>query len=122
MQQLPLTVRRAIELVGIYFFGMIIIVGKDVINPLVMAFFFSIMLLPLYRWFRKKKLPEMLSISLSLLLLIIIVGLAMWFFSSQITRLVADFPQIKANVKVHLQSLSLWLDAKTGISTERQTE
>jgi predicted PurR-regulated permease PerM len=122
MQNLPVTVRRAIELLGIYFLGMIIIAGKDIINPLVMAFFLSIMLLPLYRWLRKLKVPEMLAISISLLVLIIIVAFIVWFFSSQITRLVADFPQIKSNVKVHLHSLSSWFGAKTGISTEKQTQ
>jgi predicted PurR-regulated permease PerM len=122
MNNLPLTVRRALELMGVYFLGMILIVGKDVINPLVMAFFFSIMLLPLYRWFKKRKLPEGLSIFLSLLMLIIIVALVIWFFSSQIGSLVADFPQIKQNVTAHLSSLSAWIDSKTGMSTERQTQ
>lgn len=122
MQKLPLTVRRAVELLGIYFLGTIIIVGKDVINPLVMAFFLSIMLLPVYRWFRRRRLPETLAISLSLLILIVVVAMIGWFFSSQISRLVADFPQIKANVQAHLGSLSSWLDAKTGLSTERQTK
>jgi predicted PurR-regulated permease PerM len=122
MNNLPLTVRRAIELMGVYFLGTIIIVGKDVINPLVMAFFFSIMLLPIYRWFKRRKLPESLAIFLSLLMLIIVVGLVIWFFSSQISSLVADFPQIKKNVTAHLSSLSSWLDSKTGLSTERQTQ
>jgi predicted PurR-regulated permease PerM len=107
---------------GVYFLGAIIIVGKDVINPLVMAFFFSIMLLPLYRWFKRRKLPEGLAIFLSLLMLIVVVALVLWFFSSQISSLVADFPQIKANVQVHLASISSWLDAKTGLSTEKQTQ
>ncbi|MDB5205243.1 MAG: permease [Flavisolibacter sp.] len=122
MNNLPLTVRRAIELMGVYFLGTIIIVGKDVINPLVMAFFFSIMLLPIYRWFKRRKLPESLAIFLSLLMLIIVVGLVIWFFSSQISSLVADFPQIKKNVTAHLSSLGSWLDSKTGLSTERQTQ
>jgi predicted PurR-regulated permease PerM len=122
MNSLPLTVRRAIELMGVYFLGMMIIVGKEVINPLVMAFFLSVMILPVYRWFRKRKLPEALSIGLCLLILVIIVGLVVWFFSSQISRLVADFPQIRANVTAHLNSFSTWLNAKTGLSTERQTQ
>jgi predicted PurR-regulated permease PerM len=122
MTSLPLTVRRAIELMGVYFLGMMIIVGKEVINPLVMAFFLSVMILPVYRWFRKRRLPETLSIVFSLLILVIIVGLVIWFFSSQITRLVADFPQIRANVTAHLNSFSAWLNAKTGFSTERQAQ
>ena len=70
MSNFPLTVRRAIELMGLYFLGMIILVGKEIITPIVMAFFLAIMLLPVYRFFRKRKFPEMLSIILSLLFLL----------------------------------------------------
>jgi predicted PurR-regulated permease PerM len=122
MTQLPLTVRRAIELMGLYFLGMIILVGKDIITPIVMAFFLAIMLLPIYRFFRKRKLPESLAIFLAVFSLIIIVGLLVWFFSSQISNLISDFPQIKANVQLHLNTLSKWIDAKTKLSTEKQAQ
>ncbi|HEU4471192.1 MAG TPA: AI-2E family transporter [Flavisolibacter sp.] len=122
MSGMPLTVRRAIEIMGIYFLGMIIIVGKDVITPIVMAFFLSIMLLPVYRFLRRKKFPEALAIFLSILLLALIVGLLVWFFSSQIGRLISDFPQIRQNVETHLRSLSAWIDTKTHMSTARQVE
>src|SRR5215207_8652797 len=122
MSQLPLTVRRAIELTGLYFLGTIILVGKDVITPLVMAFFLALMLLPVQRFLRRKKIPEGLAIFLSILFLIIIMGLVVWFFSSQISNLIADFPQIKENVKLHLNSLSHWIDTKWGLSTDKQTQ
>lgn len=122
MNNLPLTVRRAIELMGLYFLGMMIYIGRDVITPLVMAFFLSIILLPVYRFLRSRRVPEGLSIFLSLLLLIIVLGLVIWFFSSQISRLAADFPQIQANVKAHLSSLSKWIGQKFGITAERQTQ
>lgn len=122
MSNLPLTVRRAIELMGIYFLGMIILVGRDVILPVVMAFFLAIMLLPVYRFLRKWRFPETLAIVFSILLLLVIMGGVVWFFSSQISRLVADFPQIKQNVEGHLTSLSAWIDSKTDLSTERQVQ
>ena len=122
MPSLPLTVRRAIELMGIYFLGMIILVGRDVITPLLMAFFLAIMLLPVFRFLRRRKLPEGLAIFLSILFLAIIVGLLVWFFSSQISRLVSDFPQIRQNVQLHLNSLSKWIDSSFGFSTEKQTQ
>jgi predicted PurR-regulated permease PerM len=122
MNNLPLTVRRAIELMGIYFLGTIIFIGRDVITPIVMAFFLSIILLPAYRWLRRHRLGEGLSITLSLLMLVIILGLIVWFFSSQISRLVADFPQIKTNVQAHLSSLSQWAGERFGISAEKQTQ
>jgi predicted PurR-regulated permease PerM len=122
MSKLPLTVRRAIELIGLYYLGMIILVGKDVITPLLMAFFLSIMLLPLHRFMTKKRIPEMLSISITLLLLITVVGLLIWFFSSQISNLISDFPQIKRNVQAHISSIGRWIELKTRISTERQAK
>ncbi|MGI8597943.1 MAG: AI-2E family transporter [Chitinophagaceae bacterium] len=114
--------RRALELMGVYFLGMILIVGKNIIMPLVMAFFLAIMLLPIYRFFRSKKFPEALAIFLALLFLIVIVALLIWFFSFQISTLVSDFPEIKRNVEAHLQSLSQWLNSVTGLSTQRQTQ
>ena len=122
MSNLPLTVRRAIELMGIYFLGVIIIVGKDIITPIVMAFFLAIMLLPVYRFLRRKRFPETLSIALSILLLLVIIGLLVWFFSSQISQLISDFPLIKKNVQQHLTSLSVWIDNKWNFSTERQVK
>lgn len=122
MSDLPLTVRRAIELVGIYCLGTLILVGREVITPLLMAFFLALMLLPVLRFLRRRKIPESLAIFLSIIFLAIIVGLVVWFFSSQISRLMSDFPQIKQNVKLHLNSLSHWIDSKWGYSTEKQAQ
>lgn len=122
MQSLPLTVRRAIELMGLYFLGLIIVVGRDVIMPIVMAFFLAIILLPVVRFLRRKKVPEGLAIFLSILLLALMVGLLVWFFSWQIGNLVADFPAIRKNVELHLNSLSAWINSQWGLSTERQIQ
>src|SRR4051812_30293408 len=122
MKDMPLTVRRSIELMGLFFLGSIIVVGSNILTPVVMAFFLSIVLLPGYRFFRRKKVPETLSIALVILLLFIGVGLVVWFFSSQISRLIVDFPQIKENVTVHLNSLSEWINKKANFSTERQVQ
>ena len=119
---LPLTVRRAIELTGIYFLGTIIIAGREIITPVVMAFFLALMLLPVLRFLRRKKAPETLAIFLCILFLGVIIALVVWFFSSQVSQLIADFPQIKKNVSLHLSSLSGWVDRKWGFSTEKQVQ
>jgi predicted PurR-regulated permease PerM len=121
-QNLPLTVRRSIELMGLFFLGWFIYIGRGVITPIVMAFFLSIILLPANRWLRNKGLPEGLSIALSLLMLIVLVASIVYFFSTQISGLVSDFPQIKSNVETHLNSLREWIGGAFGISTQRQTQ
>ncbi|RYY88947.1 MAG: AI-2E family transporter [Chitinophagaceae bacterium] len=118
---MPLTVRRALELMGLYFLGLILVVGQDVLAPILMAFFLSIMLLPVYRFLRARKLPESFAIALSLLLLILVVAGLLWFLSSQISQLVSDFPTIKQNVRTHLGSLSHWIETRFHYSTQKQT-
>ncbi len=120
MKELPLTVRRSIELAGLYVCGLVIVAGSGIIAPVIMAFLISIVIFPVYSFFVRKRLPESLAIALSLILLISFAGGIAWFFSSQIGRLIEDFPVIKENVTVHLNSLSDWINEKTHFSTERQ--
>jgi hypothetical protein len=44
-QSWPVTVRRSIELLGIFLLGYLVYVGNGVLAPLLMAFFISILLL-----------------------------------------------------------------------------
>lgn len=120
MNELPLTVRRSIEITGLFFLGSILVAGHNVIGPLLMAVYISILLLPVYRFCKKRKFPETMAISVAILLVFIAVGLIVWFFSAQVSSLISDFPRIKSNVMLHLTSLSEWINSKTNFSTEKQ--
>lgn len=120
MGEMPLTVKRSLELLGLFLLGALIILGHDIIMPVLLAFFVSIMLLPVYRFFRRKRFPETLAILLPILFLAIVVAGIIWFFSSQISELIEDFPQIKSNVSKHLTSLSAWVNDVFDYSTSEQ--
>lgn len=120
MKELPLTVRRSIELIGICLLGALISIGNDIIMPVLMAFFLSIVLLPIYRFLRAWKFPEVVSILLPILLGAFFIGAVVWFFSVQISILANDFPQIQKNITYHLNNLSNWINTKTDFSTQEQ--
>lgn len=120
MNQYPLTVKRSIELLGISLVVVILVVGRDIFMPVIMAFFISIMLLPIYRFLRKRNVPESLSIILPILLVLLFIAGIVWFLSAQIGILVDDFPQIKQNVAKHLQSLKEWISGFTKMSVSKQ--
>jgi predicted PurR-regulated permease PerM len=122
MKDLPLTVKRSIELLGLFLIGALLVIGNDIIMPVIMAFFISIVLLPVFRFLKKKKFPEVLAIVLPILLLAIILAGIIWFFSSQVSILVADFPQIKKNVNIHLKALSDWVSSISPYSTKEQLD
>lgn len=120
MREMPLTVKRSVELLGLAVLGTIFVLGNSIIMPVIMAFFISIMLVPIYRWLRKYKCPEILAIILPILLVFVFVAGVGWFFSAQVSQLVSDFPQIKQNVSLHLKSLSAWFGQITHVSTTEQ--
>jgi len=120
MKDLPITVKRSIELLGLILLGFLIVIGKDIIMPLMMAFFISIMLLPVYRFLKRFRFPNSLAIILPIVLLLFFVALLGWFFGAQVSELVSDFPTIKKNVNVHLTDLSAWIDNKVHYSTKEQ--
>ena len=122
MSEMPLTVKRSIELLGILAIGVIFVLGAGIIMPLLMAFFVSLLLFPSFSFLRRYKVPEVLAIFLPILMLIIFVAGIGWFFSSQVAQLIKDFPQIKQNVSIHLQALSDWISSVSDYSTKEQTD
>ena len=121
MSQLPLSVKRSIELAGLAVLALVIIEEKQIIMPLLMAFFASLVLLPVYRFLKRKKIPESIAIFLSILLMIVVICLILFFIISQVKPLVNDFDQIKENVLTHINTISTWFSNRTSISTTQQT-
>lgn len=122
MRDMPFTAKRSIELLGLVLLGFLIVIGSDIIMPVLMAFFISMMLLPVFNFLKRRRIPEAISIFLAIFLLVIAVALIIWFFSSQVSSLIADFPQIRKNVTIHLNSLSNWINEISGFSTQEQTK
>ena len=119
---MPVTVKRALELLGLFLIGTVVIVGKLVIMPLLMSFFFSLVLLPIFRFFRKLKLPEPIAIFLSIFMLTILGVLAAWLFYSQISSLLGDLSQIQVTVASHLNNFSKWIAINFGFSPTAQVQ
>ncbi len=119
---MPVTVKRALELLGLFLIGTLVVVGKLVIMPLLMSFFFSLVLLPIFRFFRKLKLPEPIAIFLSIFMLTILGVLAAWLFYSQISSLLGDLSQIQVTVTSHLNNFSKWIAINFGFSPTAQVQ
>lgn len=120
MQNLPLTVKRSIELLGICAVGMLVVLGKDVVMPLLMALFIALLMLPVFRWLYRHKVPEVLAILLSILLFFIIIAGIGFFLAYEVGALVSDFETLQKNLMVHWQNLSKWISQKLNYSNDQQ--
>src|SRR5688500_9750888 len=119
-ERYPITVKRSIELLGLFLVGALFVLGQNVIMPMLLAFLLSIMLLPPYRFFMRKKVPNVLSIIICLLIMMTFLGLVVWFFSFQLSKLVEDFPQIRDNITVHINNFSDWIYQKLHFTSGQQ--
>lgn len=119
---MPLTVKRSLELLGLFLIFTVFYIGQDIIMPLLLAFFISLMLLPILRFLRKIGIPEIIAIVLSIIFAILVILIIAGFLSWQVGLLVQDFPQLKENFINHWDNLSAWIQAKFNISSTEQGE
>ncbi|MEO6327773.1 MAG: AI-2E family transporter [Ginsengibacter sp.] len=122
MNQLPLTVRRSIELAGLSVLALAISESRQIVMPLLMACIASIVLLPVFRFLKRNRIPEFAAILLSVVIMLIGISLIIFFISSQVKPLVNNFGQIKENITNHINVMSKWLSEKTSISTREQAD
>jgi predicted PurR-regulated permease PerM len=120
MKELPATVRRSIELLGLCALGAVIAVGGDVIMPLLMAGFMSLLLLPVFRWLRKHRMPEIVAIVICIALLFFLVAGVALFLSMQVAGFLSDIDAIQKNLTVHWNNLSEWISHKTHLTLKQQ--
>jgi len=120
MKEMPITVRRSIELLGLCATGFIIIYGSSVLMPLLMAFFISLLLLPMFRWLHRHKVPEVLAIVICIIVFVLIIlGIAA-FLTYQIGLLVRDIGAIQRNLTMHWNNLSGWVNEKMHFTADQQ--
>ena len=117
----PFYERLALVLIGFFALGYLIIIGKDLLDPMIFGFIFAILLLPVSNFLEKKcRLPRSASSLISILLLIGFVYGILYLVGSQISKVASDWPMLKKQVTQSLQDLQQWINSAFHIDTEKQ--
>ena len=122
MNDMPITVRRSIELLGLFVAGFIVRAGSHILMPLLLAFFIAILLVPLVRFFRQRRVPEIVAIFLPICCVTVFAGGVGWLFYGQLASLAKDLPVIGDNVTRLLDRLSIWISHVFGYSADEQLQ
>ncbi|WET02666.1 AI-2E family transporter [Flavobacterium sp. YJ01] len=95
---LPFYAKLAFILVTLICFAFIFCVGKDILTPVLLAFLFAVLLLPIFTFLNTKlKFPRHLAGIICLLIFLsVIIGILV-FISYQVTNMANDFETIKKN-------------------------
>lgn len=95
---LPFYAKLAFILVTLICFAFIFCTGKDILTPVLLAFLFAVLLLPIFTFLNTKlKFPRHLAGIICLLIFLsVIIGILV-FISYQVTNMANDFETIKKN-------------------------
>jgi predicted PurR-regulated permease PerM len=119
----PFYERLALTLIGFFALGYLVIIGKDLLDPLIFGFIFAILLLPISNFLEKRlRLPRSMSSLVSILLLVAVIGGILYLVGSQISNLANDWPMLKKQVQQSLHELQEWVQTSFHIKAANQME
>ena len=100
----------------------LLIIGKELFITLMIAIFFTFLLLPISQFLIRYKIPKPIAIIISILIAIIFFGGLVWFFIGQLNSFGEDLPHLKEQVIVKGSRILYWFESITRISPEEQIE
>lgn len=119
----PFYERLSLVLVGLIALGYLVVLAKDLVDPLIFGFLFAILLLPVCSFFETKlRLPRSLASLLSILMLIAFIGGILYLVGSQISYLADDWPMLKKQVGQSIEDMRQWVESSFHINMAKQMD
>ncbi|GAA4922179.1 AI-2E family transporter [Mucilaginibacter defluvii] len=117
----PFYERLALVLIGIIALSYLIILGKEILDPLMFGFLFAVLLLPVANFMeRKLRFPRSLSSFAAIILFVGFIGLVGYLVGSQISSLASDWPMLKTQITQSIASIQGWIETSFHINTDKQ--
>lgn len=106
----PFYTKLAMVLVSIIAIGYLAILGKQLLAPLIFAILFSILLLPLARFFEHKvRMSRSGAAFISVLVFVACIALILYLVGAQLTKLGQDWPVFKEQLAASVNNLQQWV-------------
>jgi predicted PurR-regulated permease PerM len=97
------------------------ILAHDIIVPLLISAFLSIILLPLVNRL-EKKMSLTIAVTLVLIVTFVLFAGTLWLIGSQLASLVKDLPDLESRFLSFIQNISSGLDQQFGFGIQEQTD
>jgi len=117
----PFYERLALILIGLCVLAYLVIIGKEILDPMMFGFLFAVLLLPVSNFLEKKcRLPRSASSFLSIILLISFIGGILYLIGAQVSNIANDWPMLQTQVKQSISNLSDWVHGAFHINANKQ--
>lgn len=119
--KIPFYVRLTFSLVSLIAITYIFYMGKTVIIPILLAFLFAVLLLPIAHFFNTKlRFPHALAVSITVLLFVSLIIGILAFISYQISDIASDFADIRKNVTLFITDIQRYIRTNFHVSLWEQ--
>lgn len=102
----------------LFFWGLV--QAQGFLVPLSVAALLAMVMLPVCRWFERKKISRGWASLFSVLIIMSFFVLLLFVLGSQINSLAEDWPKIKERMQPKIEQLQQYIADKTGISEQEQ--
>lgn len=107
--KLPKYFKFTIVLLGLTLLILGLQTFKPILMPLAFALLFSLLLLPLNRDLERWGIPRPLAIFMSIILVIVVLGLVIWFLSMQLMSLTSELDTVGQNLEALVANVQEYL-------------
>lgn len=113
--KLPQYFKYTVILLGLLLLVWFLQTFKSILMPLAFGILFSLLLLPLTRDLEKWRIPRALAIFFSIIIVVVVLGLVIWFLTSQLVSLTSELDAISKNIDVLVERVQQFLFDQFGI-------
>lgn len=119
--KLPFYAKLAFILVSFISFAFIFCIGKDVITPVLMAFLFAVLLVPIFTFLHSRlKFPRHLAAACCILFFALCIVAILVFISYQVSDIANDFDTIKKNANSFITDIHKFIKEYFHVSIGEQ--
>jgi predicted PurR-regulated permease PerM len=117
----PFYIRLAFMLISMISIVYILCIGASVLIPILMAFLFAVLLLPIVHFLNSKlRFPNVLSSTIAVLLFVSLIIGILGFISYEISDIADDFAEIRKNINIFIVDIQRFIRANFHVSLWEQ--
>ena len=119
MKSLKPLIRISLLLLTIILFIYGVIAAKQFLFPLAIGAMFAYLLFPIANFLEKHRFPRILAILTSIAFALVIIGVIVFLFYRQLTKMFADFDTLKESANTNIELLQHNLENLLGLQDNR---
>ena len=115
--KIPFYIRLFFTLVNLIGITYILYMGENILMPILLAFLFAVLLLPIVHFFNSKlHFPNVLSSTIAVIIFVSLILGIFAFISYEISDIASDFAEIKKNISVFMTDIQRFIKTNFQIS------